>query len=306
MFTQHSKFLAPMRNILLFAALLSSQFSPAQERFVSNEAADFYDWFHQRSQVSQLYQDQTTLYIFTKNTKVHTAPCQQSATVATLPLAHPVTNIAYQDDDYLPEGLINGYGDLWYHVKGQTPSGQSFSGYVFGTHIAKGWRQADLNGDRQAEFLMIGVSPTPRQSLRDIKAEIRIVNNGQMTAQKVIPGLCLFEDCASSPLLRSSTTAQGFTIIEASTMTVGCWAGIERAFYYYDGEELSRVYHAEYTTSKEYADEAFVVSSGTSAQICEYSHQGQNYLPVWSCQTIDTGNGKASVALQEQSAARTK
>ncbi|NBC08867.1 MAG: hypothetical protein GVY26_16875 [Bacteroidetes bacterium] len=295
-----------MRNILLFAALLSSQFSPAQERFVSNEAEGFYDWFHQRSQVAQLYQDQTTLYTFTENTKVYTGPCQQSATVATLPLAHPVTNIAYQDDYYLPESEINGYGDLWYHVKGQTPEGQPFTGYVFGTHIAKGWRQADLNGDRQAEFLMMGVSPEPRQNLRDIKAELRIVDKGRLTAQKVIPGLCLFEDCASSPLLRTNTTAQGFTIIEASTMTVGCWAGIERAFYYYDGEELSRVYHAEYTTSTEYADEAFVVASGTSAQICEYSHQGENYLPVWSCQTIDTDNGRAAVALQERQSAQAK
>ncbi|HKK78608.1 MAG TPA: hypothetical protein VJ933_03220 [Phaeodactylibacter sp.] len=288
-----------MRNILLFTALLSSQFTPAQERFVSNEAEGFYEWFHQRSQVDQLYQDQTTLYTFTENTSVYTEPCQQSATVANLPLAHPVTNIAYQDDYYLPEGVINGYGDLWYHVKGQTPNGRSFTGYIFGTHIAKGWRKADLNSDRQAEFLMIGVSPEPRQNLRDIKAELRIVDKGQLMAQKIIPGLCLFEDCASSPLLRTNTTAQGFTIIEASTMTVGCWAGIERAFYYYDGEELSRVYHAEYTTSTKYADEPFVVSSGTSTQICEYSHEGENYLPVWSCQTIEINNGRAAVALEQ-------
>lgn len=299
MFTPHLKSLIPMRNILLFAAMLSTQLVPAQERFVSHEAEDFYDWFHQRSQVAQLYQDQTTLYTFTKNTKVYTSPCQESATVTTLPMAHAVTNIAYNDHYYLPEDEINGYGDIWYHVKGQTPSGQTFEGYIFGAQIAKGWRNKDLTGDRQSEFLMIGVSPEPRRQLRDIKAELRIVQNNILKAKTVIPGLCLFEDCAASPLLRVGKTGQGFDIIEASTMTVGCWAGIERAFYYYDGNSLSRVYHAEYTTEQEFADEPFVVSSDPGAKICEYDYEGKDYLPVWACKTLETGNGKAAVAMED-------
>jgi len=220
-------------------------------------------------------------------------------------MAYAVTNIAYGDDYYLPEDEINGYGDIWYHVEGLTPAGKAFAGYIFGAQIAKGWRDQDITGDRQSEFLMMGVSSEPRQTLRDIKAELRIVQNGKLKAKTTIPGLCLFEDCASSPLLRAERTAQDFYMIEASTMTVGCWAGIERAFYYYDGKSLSRVYHAEYTTQKEFADEPFVVSKGSSAQVCEYSHEDQHYLPVWSCKTIKD-NGRAAVAMEDSRALETK
>jgi len=287
-----------MRNVLVFAALLAAQTTPAQERFVSYELEDFYQWFHQRSQVGELYQGQATLYTFSSKTKVYSDPCQDSKTVTTLPIAHPVTNIAYPDDYYLPKDEIDGYGDIWYHVSGRSPQGTAFEGYIWGAQVAKGWRAQDITGDGQEDFLMLGIASEPRRQLRDINAELRIVQNGQVQSSVIVPGLCVFEDCAASPLLRVGQAQQGFYVIEASTMTVGCWAGIERAFYVYNGKRLSRVYHAEYTTQKEFAHESFVVSGGESLQVCQYSHQGPDYLPVWTCKTIEKSDGRAAVALE--------
>ncbi len=295
-----------MRNFLILAALFSSQVTPAQERFVSYEFEDFYEWYHDHSQVEELYQSQTQLYTFTDNTAVHAGPCQDAELVAQLPIGYAVTNIAYNDDYYLPEDEINGYGDIWYHVKGKTPAGKAFHGYIWGADLARGWRSADVTGDGKAEFLMLGISSLPRKTLRDIRAELRIVQNQQLKVAEQVPGLCIFEDCASSPMLRVEHTEQGFPIIEASTMTVGCWAGIERAFYYFDGKGLSRVYHAEYTTKQEFADESFVVSRGNVAQVCEYSHQGQDYLPVWTCKTISSNEDRAAVALHDDRTAHAK
>lgn len=287
-----------MRNVLVFAALLATQTTPAQERFVSDELADFYQWFHQRSQVDELYQGQTTLYTFSSKTKVYSDPCQDSKTIATLPIAHPVTNIAYSNDYYLPEDEIDGYGDIWYHVTGRSVEGRAFEGYIWGAQIAKGWQSQDITGDRREEFLMLGIASEPRRQLRNIKAELRIVRGGQLQSSEVIPGLCVFEDCAASPLLQVEQSEQGFYVIEASTMTVGCWAGIERAFYVYNGKRLSRVYHAEYTTQEEFANESFVVSGGEHIQVCQYSHQGSDYLPVWTCHTMEKSDGRAAVALE--------
>lgn len=290
-----------MRNILILAALLSTQSTPAQERFVSHDFDAFYDWFHQQSQVAQLYEDQSELFTFS-NTKVYSGPCRNSEVEAQLPIAYGVKNIAYTDDYYLPEDEINGYGDIWYHVRGKDPQGRSFTGYIWGGEIAKGWRSVNLDGQGEAEFIMLGISSQERKAPQDINAELRVVRRGQLIYQKTIPGLCIFEDCASSPLLRAFETPQGFTIIEASTMTVGCWAGIEKSFFYWDGANLQRVYHAEYTTHQEFANQAFVFNTRSSAQLCHYSHEDENYNPVWECKEIPVDNSRASVAMENTKA----
>ncbi|MCB0551725.1 MAG: hypothetical protein KDD19_29435 [Phaeodactylibacter sp.] len=295
-----------MRNILILAALLSTQSTPAQERFISSEFSDFYDWFHQRSQVAQLYEDQSELFTFTNNTEVHAGPCQSSEVTAQLPIGYAVRNIAYNDDYYLPEDEIDGYGDIWYHVRGKDLQGKAFTGYIWGAQIARGWQSMDLTGDGEAEFIMLGISSKARKVPTDINAELRIVRRGQLVHQKTVPGLCVFEDCAASPLLRAFETPQGFTIIEASTMTVGCWAGIEKSFFYWDGVNLQRVYHAEYTTHKEFANESFVFPGKTNAQLCHYSHEDENYSPVWKCQEIAAGNSRASVAMERTGLSATR
>ena len=285
-----------MRKALILAALFSTQGLTAQERFVSSDFSDFYDWYHQQSQVAQLYEDQTELFTFTSDTYVYTGPCLTSEVAAQLPIGYGVKNIAYNDDYYLPEDEINGYGDIWYHVRGKDLTGQSFTGYIWGGQIAKGWRSADLNGDGKPEFIMLGISSQTRKAPGDINAELRIVQDGRLLHQKTVPGLCVFEDCASSPLLRVVETPQGFQIIEASTMTVGCWAGIEKSFFYWDGANLQRVYQAEYTTHKELANAAFVFTGKAGAQLCRYSHEGDNYTPVWKCKEMAAEDSRASVA----------
>jgi hypothetical protein len=287
---------ATMRNILMFTAILACQVSPAQERFVSSDFNHHYDWFHNRSQVTDLYANHSTLFIFTEKATVYQGPCQTSATLATLTQGSPVTNIAYNDDYYLPEDEINGYSDIWYHVKGTNTAGQSFDGYVWGADIAKGWRTIDVSGDGKADFLMLGISSRERKKPEDIEAEIRIISKGKLIAMQPVPGLCIFEECAASPLLRVYRTRQGFTVVEASTMTVGCWAGLEKSFHYWDGTNLQRVYHAEFLTSTEFANESFVVNSSSSAQLCQYSHEDQAHFPVWSCTKIATDHSDRASA----------
>ncbi len=287
-----------MKNILILSALLTVQAAPAQERFVSHSLEGYYEWFHEQSQVADHYQQQTTLYTFLPGTAVYEGPCPDSSVKTTLPAGLPVTNLSYEDEYYLPQDEIDGYGDFWYHVAGRTPDGKPFNGYVWGAGIAKGYRHSDLNGDGQNELLMLGISSQPRVELRDIKAEIRVLRDGELITAKSVPGLCVFEDCASSPLIRVFSTQHGFPIIEASTMTIGCWAGIEKAFYYFDGANLTRVYHAEYTTQQEIANEPFIVSQKQSAQLCRYSHEGSNFTPVWKCQPLELDEDRADVALE--------
>lgn len=283
-----------MRNILVLTVLFASQAAPAQERLVGGSFEEYYDWFHERSQVHQLYSDQATLYVFADQATLRQGPCQNSKAVAQLGQGHPVYNIAYNDEYYLPEDEINGYRDIWYHVKARDAKGRRVEGYLWGGHIAKGWRTVDISGDGRAEFLMLGLCGERRKAPKDIKAEIRILSDGKLLATRTVPGLCVFEECDASPLLQVFRTQEGFTVIEASTMTIGCWASVEKAFHYWDGQQLNRVYHAELISRTEYANEVFTVNQPNGTQICRYSHEGEDRQPVWSCKYLGKNNGRAS------------
>ena len=284
-----------MRNILMITALVASQLAPAQDRFIGEEFSTYYDWFHSRSQVDDLYSNASILYIFTEKATVHQGPCRTSNNITQLAHGTPVRNIAYQDEFYLPEDEINGYHDIWYHVQGQDAKGHAFDGYVWGGDIAKGWRTIDVSSDGKADFVMLGLSSKKRVKPEDIKAEIRIVSNGKLIAMKTVPGLCLFEECDSSPLLRVFRTKQGFTVVEASTMTIGCWAGLERSFHYWDGQHLHRVYHAEFLTATEFTNQPFVVNNTASTQLCRYSHEDANHMPIWACEKLSTDDSRAYI-----------
>lgn len=295
-----------MKNFLLLSALFAVQATPAQERFVSHDLEGYYDWFHEQSQVADHYESNTTLYTFTADTKVHDGPCRDAEVLTTLPMAFPVTNLGYNDDYFLPEDELNGYGDFWYQVTGRDANGKPFRGYVWGADIAKSYTRTDLNKDQTPEYLLLGISTHKRKQLRDINGELRLVQDGKLLTASTVPGLCLFEDCASSSLLRVINTPQGFPVIEASTMTVGCWAGIEKAFYFYDGAHFNRVYQAEYTTDHEIASESFIVNQGTSAQVCTYSHEGKDYAPVWKCRPLESGNDRAEMVMESSANAHAK
>lgn len=281
-----------MKNALLLTTLLMVQ-SPvlfAQGRLTSQEFGEYYDWFNEHSQTADLYSDRATLHIFSDKAALQQGPCRDSRVLTRLPIGLPVTNIV-EDAFFLPEDEIDGYFDIWYFVAAQDPSGRTVEGYLWGGDLAKSWTAADLTGDGNDEFLMLGIASQPRQKITDINAEIRILHNDRLWYQKLVPGLCVFEACATSGLLRVIENDQapgGMQVVEASTMTLGCWAGVEKAFFYWNGGSLERVYYAEFTSDREYERRSFLVENGPTTQLCLYSHEDENYNPVWACRTVKT------------------
>lgn len=259
---------------------LSLQLAHAQGPDYSN----FYPWFHQASQVSALYSSNATLRIFNNGAKVMSQPSWKSTVLTTLPMAAAVTNIAYPEG-IIPQGTRKGYSDMWFKVRINV-SGKSCTGYVWGGDIAKGWRQIDLDGDASTrEWVMLGLSTAPRAALTDIRAELRILRGETVIARQEIAGLCLFEECATSPLLRVQTVAKypHLKMIEASTMFEGCETGIERAFFFWDGERLQLAYHAEFTTQTVFKQQQLFFHDTRSGNTlsCRFSHIDAGFNPVW-------------------------
>jgi len=275
---------------MLFIALASSLFANAtmpQTRTIGGEWEAYFDWFHRQSQVEQLYSNGATLYAFGDKVAVHSGASRNSKIIATLSNGHSLKNIGYATDAELPTEEINGYGDFWYRVKGQNAAGKAFQGYVWGGHIAKGWRKADLTGDGKAEFVLLGVSSKPRKKLTDIHGELRILQKGRVLHRSDVPGLCLFEDCGSSALLRilNVPAANNALVIEASTMTIGCWAGIEKTYFYWNGSGLELICHAELISGKVLSSHPFSVKDKNGAEVmnCRYVREGDDYNPLWDC-----------------------
>ncbi|MFN7119196.1 MAG: SH3 domain-containing protein [Saprospiraceae bacterium] len=286
-----------MRVNLLLATLLVYQAIPnsAQNLFVSQDYGDFFEWFHERSQVDQLYGDRTTLYIFSEKANIRKAPSSKAEIITQLPIGHAIINIAY-GNRALPTAEINGYGDFWYHVKGKDVHGKPFIGYVWGANIAKGWREADITGDNYPEFIMLGVSSQTRKKPTDIKAEVCVLQNNRVVSRAIVPGLCVFEDCDASAMLRimRSQVIPGLTIVETSAMTIGCLTGVDKAFFYWNGSGLERVYQAEYSTQTELYRKKFVVAPAgkpaNNVQVCEYGGEDKSYNPIWNCKTVPVSN----------------
>ncbi len=304
-----------MRTSFLALILISlvHQSLNAQAHFVSRDYQDYYKWYNERSQTPQLYVGGSSLYIFTNDTPVHSRPTLKASITTQLPIGTKVTNIGYPNYNF-PEDNIGGYGDIWHHVKGTTPAGKAFSGYVWGGNIAKSWAFNDLNGDQQKELILLGISAQRRTNLPDIKADIRIISEGKLIAQTTVPGLCVFEDCDASNLVRiiENQPYAGTKILEVSTMSMGCYAGIEKAFYFWNGQYLEPVFHAEYTIDKTYDSQSFVCNNSNENQtmICRYDHEDQSYNPVWNCQPLNRKSvdedktAKTAVAYQERSKAK--
>lgn len=275
---------------MLLIALASSMFTNPvmpQTRTVGGEWEVYFDWFHRQSQVEQLYSKGATLYVFGDKVAVHSGASGNSKIIATLGNGHSLSNIGYADDAILPTEEINGYGDFWYRVKGQDVSGKAFQGYVWGGNIAKGWRKADLTGDGKSEFVLLGVSSKPRKKLTSINAELRILQKGRLLYRGDVPGLCLFEDCGSSALLRvlNVPAANNALVIEASTMTIGCWAGIEKTYFFWNGSGLELVCHTELISGKVLVNHPFSLKdkSGNGIMTCRYVREGDDYNPLWDC-----------------------
>lgn len=289
-----------MRKVLFISVLITSYVisSPAQANFSEK---DYYQWFLKQSQTEQLYQDNARLYIFGNNAKVRVSPFAGAEIVAHLDIGHKVKNIAYKEGG-VPKDEINGYGDIWYHVKGVDRGGNSFQGFVWGANIAKAWTLTDVDGDQQKEFVLLGVSSKARRAPSDIKAEICMLKEGVVAFRQTIAGLCLFQDCASSSLLRFVDRG-GIRILEATTISLGCDGGIDKMLLVWDGMEFDPVFHSERISKTEFINKEFVIPGPTgqqaTTQVCQFSHEDKNFNPVWICKDVEvnpaTTAGKSTV-----------
>lgn len=278
------------KNFVIVAAFcFSLSFAHSQARFVSHDYEQYFQWFHNQSQVANLYTDGADLFTFSK-ANLKASPCLQSKTLIHLPIGLKVTNIVDEMEGF-KDDEINGYYDHWYHVIGRDTRGNNFEGFIWGAHIAKSWQFSDVTGDGSKEFVMLGVSSKTRKNVKDINAEIKVVKNGEVITKAIVPGLCVFEECASSALIRilKDKPYKGIVIVEVSTMTIGCAAGIEKAYYFQTPSgDLESVYHAELTTKKEYRNKPFEFVDGSGTRVlCRFSHEGANYSPVWEAKIIE-------------------
>ena len=279
-----------MKTTLLLTTLLigSSLSIMAQTRFIGGDYSEYFNWHNEHSQILDLYTPGTELYVFGEGVKLYQQPSEYSKVLAQLEDGQLMLNQSdYRRTAKIPDGEINGYRDIWYKV---STGVQGISGYVFGIHLAKGWQFVDLDRDHHKELIMLGVSPIARKAYDDIRAEVRILRNHQLVYTTLIPGLCVFEECASSPMLRilRDQPYQGAIVVEASTMTVGCYTGIERAFFYWNGHQLQNVFHAEYTINLEYERHPFQVQDPVAIRtmICNYKDQDKAFNPIWDCKEV--------------------
>ena len=282
-----------MKNTHLSIALIffSLPLANSQSHFVDPDYSAYYRWFHDRSQVDDLYAERSELYIFTQGAAVYQQPAREARKLLSLPAGLAVYNIAYAEGK-IPEDQINGYGDMWFHVRGNY-KGEAFSGYIWGAHLAKSWKWADLDQNGHRELIMLGMSSRPRVQPQHIEAELRILRNGSLVNITPVPGLCIFEDCDASSMLRilRDNNKGGMTVIEASAMSVGCLAGIEKTFFYWNGGGLDLVYHGELTTGEVFTQKSFThqyanADQQVSALLCTYSHENDRHNPVWDCKTV--------------------
>jgi hypothetical protein len=267
----------------------------AQQRFIAADYTRYFDWFHEHAQTELFYTHQASLFIFEYQTPLMQEPCNDSKVLDYLSIGQEVTNLTASSlKNALQEDQIKGYDDLWYPVRTISSRGEPIQGYVWGAHLAKGWRHFDLEQDGQSEFIMLGVSSRPRTTPENIQAEIRILQGAQLLAQVQVPGLCVFEECASSVLLRiiPDQPQAGRQIIETSTLTIGCEVSIEKNYFYWDGVQLKRVMHGElafqpFQEMDPFISEQKLKEDGQYEIIeCTYLGEDPDFLPIWKCEKI--------------------
>lgn len=276
------------KHILIFVAITGITYSPVynQSTDFDFDAGDFYDWFQSHSNASALYTDQSTLYTFAEETPVFAEPCETATPIDILKRGQSLTNRAYEIEDFIPTAEMNGYHDMWYQITLTSGTGIKRNGYIWGGHIAKAWLMTDINQDGETEFILLGVSERPRRQLRDIRAAIVVLKSDTLLSVTEIPGMCVFEACTSDALLFAGTDVEwGIPFLEASTLSIGCMANIERSILIWKGDRLECIYYGEMTTRATYKKEDFAVRQDekTSTRICHFQGFGADFLPIWSC-----------------------
>lgn len=268
---------------------LPSLHTDAQVRYTGEEFRDYYLWFHEYSQTPDFYQDGTTLLTFIEDTPLYETPSKKSRPQMHLPLGKTVTNISIPVED-AEFADINGYTDQWFLVETCSANRNVIQGYIWGGHLAKSWRYFQTpDQPKYSNLVALGLAAEVRQRPEDIKASLKIINNGTVESEVILDGFCLFEQCGSSSLLRTFDVSGPslMWIFEASSFTTGCLTGIDKALISWDGQEMRLVHQAEYTTGHTYASHPFFLRDEAQTQICYYQSENEQYDPVWACRTVD-------------------
>lgn len=277
-----------MRTLLitLSLALISSGFASGQVRYAKGDFVSFQRWFLSQSKPSDVFRQDAVLFAFRDRTALHTEAERSSPVITELPAGWRVQSLSPAAHDMVQD-QINGYGDYWFRVRLRDAIGRQLEGYIWGGDLARAWQWAGFFPDGNEQLIMLGMSDKPFLDDGNIEAELRIAEKGRILYRKSVPSLCVFGECASKTLLRvfDNKPEQGGTMVEASTMVAGCTGGVEKAFYYWNGRQLERVYHAEYTTGTELANNSFYPQGSQEAISCYYGGEDKSYNPVWICKT---------------------
>lgn len=257
----------------------------AQPRLLPTDYPRFYEWFHQQSPVADLYSDQATLYVFAPTTTLYSGP-GTGKMLAHLPQGTPIRNLAYAEPELAIHAERNGLLDFWYRVVCQTPEGAKLKGYLWGSDLAKAWCWTDANADGKPEFVMLGAMPIPNKiiSPETIRAEIKVLDEkGTLVSQSIIPGMCMFEACANSSLLRllNDPLNPGRPLLEAATLTEGCESAVERAFFIWEKDSWQCVYYAEFLTGREFVNQPFRVTRDGRTWTCRFQGLNEQFNPLW-------------------------
>ena len=266
----------------------------------------YYPWFQRHAQTASLYGNHAQLYVFAEDAPLFARPDAGSAQLCNLAPGSRVTSLLPPGEVELLKGPYLGLEELWYRVEHCSNNGGCIQGYMWGADLAKGWRITDLDRDNQQEMLLLGVSSSARLKQGEIAAELKWIRQGKVLLTEAVPGLCIFEACGVTPLLRViySSYPDQMVIIEASALHIGCQQGLARAFLHWNGSVLERVYQAEWVGNKELLKKTFIHRSADpsgASYICQYSHEDEAYNPVWNCTLMD---GKPAKKATKPSRAR--
>jgi hypothetical protein len=275
-------------NIILILIFVISTSLSAQVRYTGEDFRDYYQWFHRYSQTADFYVNQSQLYTFNTATSVRPQPSFRSPALTTLPAGYPLRNQLLAVTDQV-ESERNGYGEAWFQVSG-TYQGVPFHGYVWGGDLAKAWRETHLQGLAGKTQVLLGLSPQMRQSASDLRACLRLVQQGSVRQEIEIPGACIFEDCEASTLLRVlDVPAAANKVFEVSILTSGCLTGLDKSFISWDGQQLHLFYQGEWSTGTTALNNPVYLQRGAaSTQVCYFSHEDLNYNPIWKCESLKT------------------
>lgn len=279
-----------MKNYLtpILILSLSSTVVLSQVRYTGEEFRDYYEWFHQYSQTPDFYLDGAQLISFVEDAPVMKSPQAKGHAMGKLALGQVVTNLAIPVEKAVFSEQY-GYREQWFLVEACSADRNVYTGYIWGGYLAKSWQYFDLEGDGSKELIALGLSTNERQAPEDIRASLKIIEQGKEVKALELEGICLFEDCGASSLLRifDLNTSDQTIVFESSVFTAGCLTGIDKALVAWDGQELQLIHRGEYTTGQTYASNPLYLRQATQTQVCYYKNENQSYDPVWNCQTLD-------------------